>query len=112
MGAEYLAIVVTMAFTIATSGLLGGYMHRVFSGQRTWIDPVCVPIERLVLRLIGADERDQQGWTRYSLSLLVSNVVMWVVAWTIVTLQHGLPLNPDAVANMEPTLAFNTVSSF
>jgi K+-transporting ATPase ATPase A chain len=112
MGAEYLAIVVTMAFTIATSGLLGGYMHRVFSGQRTWIDPVCVPIERLVLRLIGADERDQQGWTRYSVSLLVSNVVMWVVAWTIVTLQHGLPLNPDAVANMEPTLAFNTVSSF
>jgi K+-transporting ATPase ATPase A chain len=112
MGTEYLAIVVTIAFTIATSGLLGGYMYRVFTGQRTWIDPVFVPIERLVLRLIGADPNDQQDWKRYSLSLLISNVFMWLATWTIVTLQQYLPLNPDGIPNMEPTLAFNTISSF
>jgi potassium-transporting ATPase potassium-binding subunit len=43
---------------------------------------------------------------------VISNIVMWLATWTIVTLQHGLPLNPDAIANMEPTLAFNTISSF
>lgn len=112
MGTEYLAVVFTIACTIATSGLLGGYMYRVFSGQRTWIDPLFVPIERLVLRLIGADDRDQQDWKCYSLSLLMSNAVMWMVAWTILTLQRGLPLNPDGIGSMEPTLAFNTVSSF
>jgi len=112
MGAEYVAIVVTILFTIATSALLGGYMHRVFTGQRTWLDPLFLPIERLVLRLIGVDPNDQQDWKRYSLSLLISNVVMWLATWTIVTLQQYLPLNPDGIGNMEPTLAFNTVSSF
>jgi K+-transporting ATPase ATPase A chain len=45
-------------------------------------------------------------------SLLVSNVVMWLATWTIVTLQQYLPLNPDGIGNMEPALAFNTISSF
>jgi potassium-transporting ATPase potassium-binding subunit len=112
MGTEYIAIAFTILFTIATSALLGGYMYRVFSGQRTWLDPVFVPIETLVLRLIGADLDDQQDWKRYSCSLLISNVCMWLATWTIVTLQQYLPLNPDGIGNQEPTLAFNTISSF
>jgi K+-transporting ATPase ATPase A chain len=112
MGTEYVAVAFTILFTIATSALLGGYMYRVFSGQRTWLDPIFLPIERLVLRLIGADPNDQQDWKRYAFSLLLSNVFMWIVAWTIVTLQQYLPLNPDGVSNQEPTLAFNTISSF
>src|SRR5262245_3542424 len=98
MSTEYLAIVVTIAFTIATSGLLGGYMYRVFTGQRTWIDPVFLPIERLVLRLIGADPSDEQDWKQYSSSLVISNVFMWLATWTVVTLQQYLPLNPDGIA--------------
>jgi K+-transporting ATPase ATPase A chain len=112
MGTEYIAVAFTILFTIATSTLLGGYMYRVFSGQRTWLDPVFVPIEKLVLRLIGADPNDQQDWKRYSFSLLISNVFMWLATWTIVTLQQYLPLNPDGIGNQEPTLAFNTISSF
>ena len=112
MGTEYVAIGFTILFTIATSGLLGGYMYRVFSGDRTLLDPVFVPIERLVLRLTGVDSTTEQDWKRYSLSLLISNVCMWLATWTIVTLQQYLPLNPDGIANMEPTLAFNTISSF
>jgi K+-transporting ATPase ATPase A chain len=112
VGTEYLAVAVTILFTIATSALLGGYMYRVFTGGRTWLDPVLGPIERLVLRVTGVDAGEQQDWKRYSVSLLVSNVVMWLATWTIVTLQQHLPLNPDAIGNMEPTLAFNTISSF
>jgi K+-transporting ATPase ATPase A chain len=112
MGTEYIAVAFTILFTIATSTLLGGYMYRVFTGQRTWLDPVLMPIERLVLRLVGVDPNDQQDWKRYSISLLISNVFMWLATWTIVTLQQYLPLNPDGIGNMEPTLAFNTISSF
>ena len=112
MGTEYLAVVVTILITIATSALLGGYMYRVFTGGRTWLDPVLGPIERLVLRVTGVDPAEQQDWKRYSVSLLVSNLVMWLATWTIVTLQQYLPLNPDGIGNMEPTLAFNTISSF
>ena len=87
-------------------------MFRVFTGGRTLLDPVLVPVERLVLRLTGVDPDVQQDWKQYSLSLLISNVFMWLATWTIVTLQQYLPLNPDGIGNMEPTLAFNTISSF
>jgi K+-transporting ATPase ATPase A chain len=112
MGTEYIAVGFTILFTIATSTLVGSYMAKVFTGKRTFLDPLLVPIERLVLRLTGVDTNEQQDWKRYSVSLLVSNVVMWLATWTIVTLQQYLPLNPDGIGNMEPTLAFNTISSF
>ena len=112
MGTEILAVVLTVAITIATSIPIGRYMARVFTGARTWLDPVFLPIERLVLRLSGVDPNEQQDWKAYSRSLLISNVCMWLATFAIVTYQHLLFLNPDGIAAMEPTLAFNTISSF
>jgi len=112
MGAEYVAVGFTVLFTIATSFVVGRYMFKVFGGGRTLLDPLLVPIERLVLRLSRVDPERQQDWRQYSLSLLISNVVMWVATFAIVSLQKLLPLNPDGIGNMEPTLAFNTISSF
>jgi len=109
---EYVAVAATALLTVVTSGLVGGYLFRVFTGARTWLDWLLVPLERLVLRVTGIDPAEQQDWKRYSVSMLVSNAVMWLGTWTIVTLQAYLPLNPDRIGNMEPTLAFNTVSSF
>jgi len=109
---EFLAVTVAILFTIATSIPLGRYMARVFTGERTWLDPVLGPIGRLILRVSGVDPNLQQDWKQYSVSLVVSNIFMWLATWTIVTLQQYLPLNPDGIANMEPTLAFNSVSSF
>src|SRR5689334_6226730 len=112
MATEYLAVAATILVAIGTSTLLGGYMFRVFTGGDTWLDPVLTPIERLILRITGVDPDDQQDWKRYSASLLISNVVMWVATWSIVTVQQYLPLNPDRIPDMEPVLAFNTISSF
>jgi potassium-transporting ATPase potassium-binding subunit len=109
---EYVAVAFTILFTIATSAPLGGYLFRVFAGQRTWLDPVLGPIERLILRLTGVDPSHQQDWKQYSVSLLVSNLCMWLATWVIVTFQQSLPLNPDGIVSMEPVLAFNTISSF
>jgi potassium-transporting ATPase potassium-binding subunit len=112
MTTDYAAIIFTILFTIATSLVFGRYMFRVFTGGRTLLDPILVPIERLVLRLTGVDPNLQQDWKQYSLSLLVSNVVMWLFTFAIVSLQNMLPLNPDGIANMEATLSFNTIASF
>jgi potassium-transporting ATPase potassium-binding subunit len=112
MNTETLAVVFTVLFTIATSVPLGRYMFRVFTGRRTWLDPVFVPIERLVLRLVGVNATEEQDWKRYSVSLLVSNIAMWLATFAIVMTQKWLPLNPDHIGNMEPTQAFNTISSF
>jgi K+-transporting ATPase ATPase A chain len=112
MGLEYAAVAFTILFTVVTSLPLGRYMARVFQGERTWLDPALLPIERLVLRTTGVDPAEEQDWKRYARSLLVSNVFMWLATFAIVTLQKWLPLNPDGIGNMEPTLAFNTISSF
>jgi potassium-transporting ATPase potassium-binding subunit len=112
MTTEYVAVAFTILFTIVTSIPLGRYMARVFSGEPTLLDPVLLPIERLVLKLTGVDPTEDQDWKQYARSLTISNVVMWLFAFAILRLQKWLPLNPDGIANMEPTLAFNTVSSF
>ena len=112
MSTEIVAVAFTILLTIATSLPLGRYMFDVFSGRRTFLDPILVPIERLVLRLSGVDPKEEQDWKQYSVSLLVSNVFMWLLTFAIVFAQRVLPLNPDGIANMEPTLAFNTISSF
>ena len=112
MMTDYIAIAVTVLFTIATSLVLGRYMFKVFTDRRTMLDPVLLPIERLILRLAGVEPGVQQTWQQFSMSLLLSNVVMWLVTFAIVSLQRWLPPNPDGIGNMEPTLAFNTISSF
>ena len=109
---EYVALAFTVAVTIATSLPLGSYIARVFTGQRTWLDSVLGPVERLVLRAVGVRPDDQQDWKQYGTSLLASNLIMWLATFAVVSLQGLLPLNPDGIGNMEPTLAFNTISSF
>lgn len=84
MSTELIAVAFTILFTIATSALLGLYMARVFTGGRTFLDPVLVPIERLVLRVTGVNPGEQQDWKQYSVSLLVSNVVMWLATFAAV----------------------------
>ena len=112
MATETFAVVFTIVFTIATSLLVGRYMFRIFTGKRTILDPIFGPIERLVLKLTGVNAEEQQDWKRYALSLMISNVFMWLATFAVVSLQKHLPLNPDGIANMEPTQAFNTISSF
>jgi K+-transporting ATPase ATPase A chain len=68
-----------------------------FCSRRTLLDPVFLPIERLVLRVTGADPNEQQDWKRYSVSLLVSNVVMWLTTFAMVSIRNLLPLNPDGI---------------
>ena len=105
-------LVVLILLPIATSIPLGLYMAKLFSGQRTFLDPVLAPVERAVLKLAAIDSTEEMDWKRYSRALVLSNVCMWIVTFFVVSFQGMLPLNPDGIAGMEPTLAFNTISSF
>lgn len=115
MSLDVIAVLVLIGFTIATSVPMGRYMHRVFAGERTRLDPVLGPIERLILKATGvgsAAGAPGQSWRAYSASLLISNLAMWVAGYALLRTQGALPLNPDGIGNMEWTLAFNTASSF
>lgn len=109
---ELLQIVVYFGILIACVPLLGGYMARVFAGERTLLSPVLRPIEGLIYRLSGVNPAEEQGWTGYALALLTFNVLGFVTVFLLQLLQGILPLNPARIEGVEPLLAFNTATSF
>ncbi|TGQ71092.1 MAG: potassium-transporting ATPase subunit KdpA [Mesorhizobium sp.] len=91
---------------------LGGYMFRVFNGDRTLLSPVLVPIEHGLYRLAGTSEREEQHWAAYTVALLLFNLAGFLVLYALQRLQGGLPYNPAGMTAVEPGLAFNTAASF
>ncbi|RWD44105.1 potassium-transporting ATPase subunit KdpA [Mesorhizobium sp.] len=91
---------------------LGGYMYRVFSGDRTFLSPILGPVERRLYRISGTSEREEQHWTTYAAALLFFNLAGFLVLYVLQRLQGSLPLNPAGMTAVEPGLAFNTAASF
>ncbi|MHC5232188.1 potassium-transporting ATPase subunit KdpA [Brucella sp. LJL56] len=91
---------------------LGGYMTRVFSGERTFLSPVLVPVERGLYRLAGTSEREEQHWTTYATSLLLFNLAGFLLLYMLQRFQGSLPFNPMGMSNVPADLAFNTTASF
>jgi K+-transporting ATPase ATPase A chain len=100
-----------LAIALATP-LIGGYMARVFTRQRTWLDPVVRPLERLVHRLTRVDETHEMRWTEYAAGVLMFSLVSMLVLYAMQRLQHLLPFNPQGFGPVPPALAFNTAVSF
>jgi potassium-transporting ATPase potassium-binding subunit len=91
---------------------LGLYLYKVFNGQRTWLTPVCAPIERLFYRLCGINPEQEQRWTGYVIAMLVFSVAGMLLTYLILRTQQWLPLNPQGFGPVEQRLAFNTAASF
>jgi len=93
---------------------LGGYMARVFAGERTWLAPLLRPVERALYRLIGTREDEDMKWSVYASALLAFSLVGALVTYALLRLQGFLPLNPQHFTGqqMPPDLAFNTAVSF
>ena len=87
-------------------------MSRVFARERTWLDPVLRPIERLVHRATGVDETHEMRWNEYAVALLLFSVVSMLVLYLMERIQQLLPFNPQGFGAVAPDLAFNTAASF
>ncbi|HLJ89802.1 MAG TPA: potassium-transporting ATPase subunit KdpA [Candidatus Angelobacter sp.] len=108
----WLQILLFFAVVLALTKPMGILMARVFSGERTWLDPILRPVERLIYRLTGVDEKREMGWKEYSISMLLFSAVSMLVLYLLQRVQHSLPWNPQHFANVAPDLAFNTAASF
>ncbi|TGP91349.1 MULTISPECIES: potassium-transporting ATPase subunit KdpA [unclassified Mesorhizobium] len=91
---------------------LGGYMHRVFNGDRTPLSSVLGPLERGLYRICGTSDREEQHWTTYAVSLLLFNLAGFLVLYFLQRMQGSLPYNPAGMSAVDPALAFNTAASF
>jgi len=92
---------------------IGIFMTKVFNREKTFMDPVLRPVERLIYRLTGVDENSEMRWTEYAISMLLFSLVSMVVLYAMERLQGYLPFNPQKFGAVNtPALAFNTAASF
>src|SRR5437773_2118005 len=91
---------------------LGGYMTRVFAGERTFLSSVLGPVERAVYWCCGVDEKEKQHWLTYAVAMLLFSVAGFVTLYALQRLQWYLPFNPQGQSGVEPSSAFNTSVSF
>ena len=105
-------IVVFCAVVALLTRPLGGYLFRVFSGERTILSPVLVPVERGFYRLAGIRADGEQHWLAYAAAVALFHVLGFVILYAILRLQGVLPFNPAGQTAVEQGLAFNTAASF
>jgi len=108
----WLQIAVFSALVLAITKPLGVFMARVFARERTFMDPFTRPLEKLIYRLTGVDEKREMGWTEYAIALLTFSAVSMVGLYLLLRVQQFLPLNLQGMGPVGPELAFNTASSF
>jgi potassium-transporting ATPase potassium-binding subunit len=108
----WLQILAFFAVLLAVTKPLGVYMARVFAGEKTFLDPVLRPIERLLYRATGVDEKREMDWKEYTIAMLLFSAVSMLVLYLIERVQQWLPWNPQHFAAVEAHLAFNTAASF
>ncbi|MCV3207390.1 potassium-transporting ATPase subunit KdpA [Mesorhizobium sp. YC-39] len=108
----WLQILVFCGIVVLLVKPLGGYMYRVFNGDRTFLSPVLGPIERGLYRISGTSEREEQHWTSYAAGIIFFSLASFLVLYFLQRLQGVLPLNPAGMTAVEPNLAFNTAVSF
>jgi K+-transporting ATPase ATPase A chain len=108
----FLKVALFFLLLLALTKPMGLYLRRVFSGERTFLDRLLRPVERLVHRLGGIDATREQSWQAYTLAMLIFSAVGLLLTYAIQRLQHVLPFNPDQRGAVAPDLAWNTAVSF
>lgn len=108
----WLQILFYFAALLLLTRPLGGFMYRVFEGQKTWIGRLLGPVERSIYRVAGINAQHDQSWLGYTSAMLVFNALGFALLYGILRLQGLLPMNPQGLAGVDPHLAFNTAISF
>jgi potassium-transporting ATPase potassium-binding subunit len=108
----WLQIALFAVLVVLLTKPFGGYMTRVFTGERTLLRPVLRPIELGIYKMCGVEENEEQHWVGYAIAMLAFSFAGFVIMYGIQRLQNVLPLNPQGQDAVSPDLAFNTSVSF
>ncbi len=112
MNTEILGITVVFGVAILLALPLGKYIAQVYAGQRTILEPILGPLERLLFKFCGVKSQTEMSWQEHMVALVTINMVWFLLGMFVLMNQGSLPLNPDNNPDMSIDLAFNTVISF
>jgi K+-transporting ATPase ATPase A chain len=108
----WLQIILFIATVLLLAKPMGSYLTRVFERRKTFLDPVLAPCERLLYRITGIKPEEEMRWTEYAFAMLIFSAATLLLTYVVERLQHLLPLNPQHLSAVEPSLALNTAISF
>ena len=109
---SWLQLIIYLVILIALAKPLGLFMTRVYQGERTFLDPVIKPAEKLIYRLSGVNPEAEMNWKVYALTMLLFNGLGLLVVYLLQRLQGVLPLNPQGFGAVAPDSSWNTAVSF
>lgn len=112
MNKEILGVVLMFLLAVGFALPLGRYIAKIFGNEKTWLDKVLNPVDRLFFKLSGINPEQEMTWKQHLVALLTINLVWFLTAMFVLTNMSWLPMNPDNNPSMSGDLAFNTAVSF
>ena len=108
----WLQIAVFFVILTALTPVIGGYMARVFAGERVPLTPVLGPLERLMYRMLRTDPEREQDWKGYARTVIIFSLVSWLALYLVLRTQGVHPFNPQGFKSGTWDVSFNTATSF
>ncbi|PSB21119.1 potassium-transporting ATPase subunit A [Phormidesmis priestleyi ULC007] len=108
----WIQIALTLLIVVAITPFLGGYMARVFQEQRTILDPILNPVERVLYSLAGVQAKENMTGWQYARAIVYANIAMALLLFLIIMSQGWLPLNPTGIGAPTWDTALHTTISF
>ncbi|OQP55847.1 potassium-transporting ATPase subunit KdpA [Niastella yeongjuensis] len=112
MYTEIFGVMIIFTLTVALAIPFGKYIAKVYSEEKTFLDPILYPIERFIYRFIRVDPNREMNWKQHLVTLLNINVIWFPLVFFILMNQDWLPMNPDKIPAMSPDLAFHSTCAF
>ncbi|MDD2612766.1 MAG: potassium-transporting ATPase subunit KdpA, partial [Bacteroidales bacterium] len=109
---DFIQVILFLGLLTALTPVLGGYMKKVFTGEKHFMLPVFGWMERLIYKFSGVDSKEETNWKTYTFRLLIFNLIGFLFVFLIQLTQVWLPLNPAGLSNVSWHSAFNTAVSF
>lgn len=112
MNTEVFGVVAMFLITLLLAIPFGKYISKVYTGEKTFFDPVFKPVERFIYKISGINTDHDMNWKQHLTALLTINILWFFLSMLVLMNMSWLPLNPDGNPDMSPDLAFNTTISF
>jgi len=109
---QILQIIILLSIVTVFAVFFGGYMAKVFSGEKTWLSLIFRPIEKILYKLFGVNETQEMDWKTYAFSLVILNIIGIIALFVLQEFQHFLPFNPQGFGAVRWDTALNTAISF
>jgi K+-transporting ATPase ATPase A chain len=109
---DIIQMLIFIILLVAVTIPLGAYMANVFTDKKTFFDPIAKPIEKLIYRIIGIDEKNEMNWKEYTIAVILFNLFGFTLLYFLQRWQVFFPFNPQKFGAVAPDLSFNTAVSF